>query len=198
MIPTIAPYLLPWVLTSFSREHSSIVIKVLEDITPALLDLLREGSIDLAIVALPVPKEKIRCVELFRESIFAVLPARHALARRKSIQLDELKDEPFLLLKEGHCFRESTIAACRKSHMTPNVVFESGQFATILAMVAAGMGVSAVPAMAVQAVDGCRYVRIASDRTARRIGAITMRQHFETRAQRVFLAHLIQACSERA
>jgi len=89
------------------------------------------------------------------------------------------------------------IAACRKSRVQPNVVFESGQFATILALVASGMGISAVPAMAIQAVEGCCYVPIASERSTRRIGAVMLPRHFATRAQRVFLKHLVQVCSTR-
>jgi LysR family hydrogen peroxide-inducible transcriptional activator len=195
VIPTIAPYLLPRVLNGFSREHPSIAIKVLEALTSALLDQLRDGAIDMAIVALPVPENKIRSVELFRESMFAALPAGHPRARRQTIGMNELKNEPFLLLKEGHCFRDSTIAACHKAHMNPKVVFESGQFSTILAMVSARMGVSAVPEMAVQPVEGCSFVRIAGDRSGRRIGAIMMRQHFETRAQRAFLDYLVKTLS---
>lgn len=192
LIPTIGPYLLPPVLTSFSRAHASIAINVVEDMTPALLERLHDGVIDLAVVALPAPGPWIASVELFWEPMFIVLPARHRLARQQTIRLAEVKDEPFLLLKEGHCFRDSTIGACRQARVKPNVIFESGQFATILAMVSAGAGISAVPAMAARPVKGCRYVRIADERAGRRVGAITLRQRFETRAQRVFLRHLAQ------
>jgi LysR family hydrogen peroxide-inducible transcriptional activator len=72
------------------------------------------------------------------------------------------------------------------------VVFESGQFATILAMVSAGMGVSALPAMAVQQVPGCRYVRITDKRSTRKIGLIKLKHHFETRAQRVLWSHIVE------
>jgi LysR family hydrogen peroxide-inducible transcriptional activator len=195
VIPTIGPYLLPPVLTSFSHEHASIVIKVMEDVTSALLDRLHEGAIDLAVVSLPVPGDWIRSMELFWEPMLVVLPAGHRHARRTAIRLSDLKDEPFLLLKEGHCFRESTITACRQARVQPNVVFESGQFATILAMVSAGVGISAVPAMAARPVKGCRYVRIAHEKAGRRVGVITLRRHFETRAQQVFLRHLSQVCS---
>jgi len=189
-IPTIAPYLFPRLLAGFSQQHRTIAIKIVEDITRVLLNSLDEGTIDLAIVALPVPGEKFRSVELFRESMYAVLPANHRLAARKAIKADELKKEPFLLLKEGHCFRDSVIAACRKSRLKPNVVFESGQFATILAMVSAGMGISAIPEMAVQTVEGCCYVPVQGQGFSRRIGVVMMRQHFETRAQQAFLQHL--------
>jgi LysR family hydrogen peroxide-inducible transcriptional activator len=189
-IPTIAPYLLPRVLAGFAREHPDVAVRVTEDITPALIARLDEGTVDAAIAALPVPGDNLRKLELFREPMYAVVPASHRLARRKMIGMEELKGEPFLLLKEGHCFRDSTIAACRSARMHPNVVFESGQFATILAMVSAGMGVSAVPAMAVEKGDGRRYIRIAGERASRRIGALTLRRRFETRALRAFLAHL--------
>jgi LysR family transcriptional regulator, hydrogen peroxide-inducible genes activator len=111
------------------------------------------------------------------------------------VRLIELKDEPFLLLKEGHGFRESTIMACRWARVRPNVVFESGQLATILAMVSAGAGISAVPAMAARPVKGCRYVRIVNEKAGRRVGAIMLRQHLETRAQQVLLRYLSRICS---
>jgi LysR family transcriptional regulator, hydrogen peroxide-inducible genes activator len=195
VIPTIAPYLLPPVLTGFARAHPGIAVKVVEDLTPALLDRLRGGAIDMAVVALPVRGNWIRSVELFWEPMFLVLPAQHAMAQREAIRLNEVKGEPFLLLKEGHCFRESAIAACRQARMQPNVVFESGQFATILAMVSAGAGISAVPAMAARPVKGCRYVRIANEKAGRSVGAVTLRRRFETRAQKVLLRHLAETCS---
>jgi len=194
VIPTIASYMLPRVLAGFSRRHSLVRVKVVEDITPALLERLHAGSVDMAMVALPVPGHEIASVELFDEPFFAVLPETHPRAHRKSVKLADLKDDPFLLLKEGHCFRDSIIAACRKSKVKPNVVFESGQFATILAMVSAGMGVSAVPAMAVQKTGGCRFIRIVGKRSTRTIGIVKLRNHFETRAQRVFLNHVAASC----
>ena len=117
-------------------------------------------------------------MELFEEKFYAVLPERHRLAQRKSVSLAELNREPFLLLKEGHCFRDSLIAACRKSKMSPNVIFESGQFATILAMVSAGMGVSAVPAMAVQPHPGCKFIPISGKHSTRKVGIVTLRNHY--------------------
>lgn len=194
VIPTIASYLLPRILMELSVEHKLVAIKVVEDITPALVSGLRQGSIDLALVALPVAGGDLVCSPLFDEGFFAVLPEMHPRARRKSIQLDDLRGEPFLLLKEGHCFRDSVIAACRESRVTPNVVFESGQFATILAMVASGMGISAVPAMAVQPVAGCTFVPIVGKRSRRRIGIVRLRHRFETRAQRAFLETVGRVC----
>ena len=158
IIPTIAAYLLPKLLKGFAARHPLTTVTIMEDITPTLVERLHDGTIDLAVAALPVPGSELECEELFEEQFYAVVPAKHRLASHKSISLTELNREPFLLLKEGHCFRDSLISACHKSKMTPSVVFESGQFATILAMVSAGMGVSAVPAMAVQPQAGCKFI----------------------------------------
>ena len=190
IIPTIAAYLLPKLLRGFTARHPHITVKIIEEITPALLERLQDGTVDMAVAALPVPGAELVSEELFEERFYAVVPEKHRLASRNSISLAELNREPFLLLKEGHCFRDGLIAACHKSKMTPSVVFESGQFATILAMVSAGMGVSAVPAMAVQPHSGCRFIPISGKHSCRKVGMITSRHHYQSRAQRLLMKQL--------
>jgi LysR family hydrogen peroxide-inducible transcriptional activator len=150
----------------------------------------------MAVVAVPVAGSELASEELFEEKFYAVLPEKHPRTSRASISLAELNREPFLLLKEGHCFRDSLIDACHKSKMTPSVVFESGQFATILAMVSAGMGVSAVPAMAVQPHKGCKFIPIAGKHSTRKVGIVTSRHHYQSRAQRLLLEQMRDACCE--
>jgi LysR family hydrogen peroxide-inducible transcriptional activator len=198
VIPTIAPYLLPAVLSSFSREHPGITINVAEEVTSVLLERLHAGAIDLAVLTLPVPGNELICERLFDEALYAALPTSHRLAVRASVGLQEIASEPFLLLKEGHCFRDNAISACRRSRLTPNVTFESGQFTTILAMVSAGMGVSIVPQMAIQRVEGCRFVRLEGERNCRKIGTVRLKSHFSTRAQQAFLAHLSLVAQKRS
>lgn len=194
IIPTIGAYLLPKLLQGFSARHPLVAVKIVEDITPVLLERLHQGTLDMAVVALPIAGGDLVTLELFEESFYAVLPERHRKAARKSISLAELNQEPFLLLKEGHCFRDSLIAACHQSQMTPKVAFESGQFATILAMVSAGMGVSAVPAMAVQAYSGCKFVPIAGQHSTRKVGVVSQRHHYKTLAQRRLMEQIVNAC----
>ncbi len=198
IIPTIAAYLLPRLLNGFTVRHPLITINIVEDITPTLLQRLHDGTIDMAVAALPIAGNELTCVELFEERFYAVLPEKHRLASRSSISLAELNREPFLLLKEGHCFRDSLIAACQKSRMSPSIVFESGQFATILAMVSAGMGVSAVPAMAVQATPGCKFIPISGKHSTRTVGIVTSRNHYQGRAQRLLINQMRDACEEHA
>ncbi|HEY3927863.1 MAG TPA: LysR substrate-binding domain-containing protein [Candidatus Koribacter sp.] len=198
IIPTIAAYLLPRLLDGFAVRHPRVSVKIVEDITPTLLQRLHDGTIDMAIVALPIEGSELISEELFEEKFYAVVPEKHRRAGRRSISLADLNREPFLLLKEGHCFRDSVIAACHKSKMSPSVVFESGQFATILAMVSAGMGVSAVPAMAVQPYAGCKFIPIMGKHSTRKVGIVTARHHYQSRAQRLLMKQMREACGTRA
>jgi LysR family hydrogen peroxide-inducible transcriptional activator len=197
-IPTVAPYLLPSILSGFARQHPRVSVSVVEEITPTLLERLHAGTIDLALLALPVEGDELITTELTQESLFAVLPEKHPLASRRSITLDDIGGEPFLLLKEGHCFRDNALQACRQSRINPSIVFESGQFATILAMVSAGMGVSVVPQMAVSETRGCRFVLIGDKRSRRRIGVVRLKYRYPTRAQLALLEHLQKSVMARA
>ena len=196
IIPTIAAYLLPRLLNDFTVRHPLITIKIIEDITPTLVQRLHDGTVDMAVAALPIAASELASVALFEEQFYAVLPEKHRFATRLSISLAELNREPFLLLKEGHCFRDSVIAACNKLKMSPSIVFESGQFATILAMVSAGMGVSAVPAMAVQPQAGCKFIPISGKHSTRIVGIVTSRHHYQSRAQRLLMKQMRDACGQ--
>ena len=191
VIPTIAPYFLPSRITLFSRKYPKAGITVTEDITVRLMDQLRAGLIDLAIIALPTRGHDFECFPLLTERLFAVLPKNHVLARKRSLMLKELREEPFLLLRDGHCFRETAMEACKHARILPHIVFESGQFSSILAMVSAGLGISIVPEMALDRRPDCNYVLIEDQKASRTIGVATLRGHFLSRLQRAFVDHLL-------
>ena len=190
VIPTIAPYFLPQRLTSFTRQFAQARVTVVEEITPVLLDRLRASTIDVAILALPIRGHEFDTFALLTERLFAALPKKHALAGRRSLNLKDLRKEPFLLLRDGHCFRDTAIAACDRARLNPQIIFESGQFSSILSMVSTGMGVSIVPEMAVEKDPRCRYVRIADDEATRTVGTTVLRGRSLTRLHHAFLAHL--------
>jgi LysR family hydrogen peroxide-inducible transcriptional activator len=189
-IPTIAPYFLPAHLASFARKFPRVQVSVVEELTHDLLDRIQHGTVDLALLALPVPAANYLCQELFRERLYLVVPENHRLASQRKAHLKQIEDDPFLLLKEGHCFRENTLSACGRARVQPNVVFESGQFTTIIAMVAAGTGVSVVPEMAIEKRDHCRFIPLADENAFRRIGIVQLKQHFRSLVHRAFLKHL--------
>lgn len=189
-IPTVAPYWLPPRLAAFSRKFPKIQLTIAEEITPILLDRLRVGSVDLAILALPIRGHEFDAHPLFTERLFAALPKKHKFARRPSVHLADLRPDPFLFLRDGHCFRDTAVAACDRARLDPHVVFESGHLYSLLAMVGAGMGVSLVPEMAVDKSKPCRFVRIADPQAARTIAAVVLRGRSLSRASRALLAHL--------
>jgi len=196
VIPTVAPYFLPQRLTAFSRKFPQVQLTVVEEITPVLLDRLRSCTIDVAILALPLRGHEFETFALLTERLFAAIPKKHRLASRPSLSLKDLRAEPFLLLRDGHCFRDTAVAACDRARLHPQIVFESGQFSSLLSMVGAGMGVSIVPEMAVEKKSQCRYIRIADDQAVRTIGAAVLRGRSLTRAHNAFLVHL-RASSSR-
>jgi LysR family hydrogen peroxide-inducible transcriptional activator len=132
---------------------------------------------------------------LLAEKLFAVLPLIHPLSGRRAVSLAELREEPFLLLRDGHCFRETAVKACRRAHLNPQIVFESGNFTSLLSMVDAGLGVSIVPEMAVEKRAGCCFVALEDERAARTIDAVILKGRFATRVQDAFLAHLCATSS---
>jgi LysR family hydrogen peroxide-inducible transcriptional activator len=190
VIPTIAPYFLPPQLSAFTRQFPQAQLTVVEEITPVLLDRLRAGTVDVAILALPIRGHEFDAFPLLTERLFAALPTKHALGRRSSLSLKDLRKEPFLLLRDGHCFRDTAVAACDRARLNPQIVFESGQFSSILSMVGTGMGVSIVPEMAVEKNSRCRYVRIADDQATRTVGAVVLRGRSLTRLHHAFLTHV--------
>src|SRR5207302_862339 len=167
-----------------------VQVSVVEEVTSELLNRIQAGVVDLALLALPVPASHCLSHELFRERLYVVLPVNHCLASLPRVHLKQIENDPFLLLKEGHCFRENTLSACGRARLQPNVMFESGQFATILAMVAAGTGVSIVPEMAIERREGCSFVPLADENAYRRVGVVQLKQHFRSRSHCAFLRQL--------
>jgi LysR family hydrogen peroxide-inducible transcriptional activator len=112
--------------------------------------------------------------------------------------LKELRDEPFLLLRDDHCFRETAIEICKRARLLPRVIFESGQFSSIVGMVGAGLGISIVPEMALEQRPDCSFVLIADERASRTIGVATLKGHFLSRVQKAFVMHLRANAQARA
>jgi LysR family hydrogen peroxide-inducible transcriptional activator len=197
VIPTIAPYFLPSRIAVFSRKYPQASITVVEDVTVHLLDRLRGGLVDMAVMALPARGHDLQCFPLLTERLFAILPKGHELSRRRSVLMKELRHEPFLLLRDDHCFRETAIEVCKRARIMPQIVFESGQFSSILGMVSAGLGISVAPEMALERRADCSFVLIADERASRTVGVAALKGHFLSRAPQAFLAHLCSQAQNR-
>jgi LysR family transcriptional regulator, hydrogen peroxide-inducible genes activator len=190
-IPTIAPYLMPRYTTAFAKRYPEAKLRIVEETTPILVESLRDLSIDLAILALPLRHKDLELFPLRTEPLFAVLPKNHPLAATESLALKDLRGESFVMLRDGHCFRGLSIAACTRARVTPRIAFESGQFSSLFGMVAAGVGISLAPEMAIDRYAGCRYVRLSDARATRTIVAAIRRARSFNRVQQAFLSGII-------
>jgi LysR family hydrogen peroxide-inducible transcriptional activator len=192
VIPTIAPYFMPSRVARFTQKFPDASLRIIEETTPILVEGVRNLSLDLAIMSLPLKHREFEIIPLHKERLYAVLPRDHSLAKRKEILLGDLRTEPFVLLRDSHCFHDIAVAACQRARINPRVAFESGQFSSLLGMVSAGVGVSIVPAMAVDEASDRTFVRIADQRAFRTVVAVVLRGRSLNRVQRAFLTHLRQ------
>lgn len=190
VIPTVAPYLMPAYAAAFAKKYPDAKLRIVEDTTSALVAGLRDLSIDVAILALPLRHKDLKLFSIRTEPLFAVLKRNHRLAPAKSLSLKDLRGESFVMLRDGHCFRDLSMAACTHARITPNIAFESGQFSSVLGMVAAGVGISLIPEMAIDRNIGCRYVRLTDTQATRTIVAAIVRGRSFNRVQRAFASSL--------
>jgi LysR family hydrogen peroxide-inducible transcriptional activator len=155
VIYTIGPYLLPDLVRQAIRMTPQMPLMLQENFTVKLLEMLRTGEIDCAIMAEPFPDTGLAIAPLYDEPFLAAVPSNHPLAAHKAIQAEELKKETMLLLGTGHCFRDHVLEVCpefaRFSSDAEGIrkSFEGSSLETIKHMVAAGMGVTLVPRLSV-------------------------------------------------
>jgi LysR family hydrogen peroxide-inducible transcriptional activator len=157
VIYTIAPYLLPDLVRQVITRTPQMPLMLQENFTVKLLEMLRTGEIDCAILAEPFPDAGLALAPLYDEPFFAAVPSSHPLARQKQVSADELKNETMLLLGNGHCFRDHVLEVCPEfARFASNAEgirksFEGSSLETIKHMVAAGMGITLVPRLSVPA-----------------------------------------------
>src|SRR3984885_8624634 len=149
VIPTVAPYLIPSYTAAFTKKYPDAKLRIVEETTSVLVEGLRDLSIDVAILALPLRHKDLELFPIRTEPLFAVMRRDHPHASAESLALKDLRGESFVMLRDGHCFRDISIATCTRARITPNIAFESGQFSSLLGMVATGIGVSLIPEMAI-------------------------------------------------
>ena len=155
VIYTIGPYLLPDLVRQMINATPQMPLMLQENFTVKLLEMLRNGEIDCAILAEPFPDAGLAVAELYDEPFMAAVPANHPLAAKKNVSSEVLKKETMLLLGAGHCFRDHVLEVCpefaRFSSNAEGIAksFEGSSLETIKHMVAAGMGVTLVPRLSV-------------------------------------------------
>ena len=183
-IPTLSPFLLPWLLPVLKKDHADLEPVVIEAVTDDLLRALTEHRLDAAFVALPVGAADLAAIALFEEPFWLAVPDTHALAKRDSVSVDELKTDTLLLLADGHCLRDQALEVCRRPHAAAGGDFAATGLETLRRMVAGGLGLTLLPAMALENPggdeDGLHTLRLAEG-GSRTIGLVHRRSYPDMR-----------------
>lgn len=177
IIPTIAPYLLPKVLPVVKQQYPNFRMTIVENQTERLLEQVRYGHIDTAIIALPYPVEGLHSFEFWSEDFYAVFPSNDPHANLKTINADELATANLMLLGEGHCLTDQALSVCHfdKDAMKSN--FSDASLNTLIQMALANMGTTLVPQMALSQLHlqnrDVKAVPLAEEGPHRRIAFVT-------------------------
>lgn len=153
-LPITGSHILPLVLPVFQNRYPDIEVVLVEETTTHLESLTSNGQTDICLLSLPIGEPSLTYQILIEEEICLAVPPQHPLAvtshprqSETGIQIRELAQEPFILLKKGQGFRQIVLDLCQQAGFTPKVVFESGNIETVQSLVAAGMGIAFVPQM---------------------------------------------------
>lgn len=171
IIPTVAPYLLPKILGPIKKAFPKLRIQLTEAQTAVITRMLREGELDAMILALPVDEENLKQVKLYTEPFYFAASRSHPKANRKWVTLDDLDHEQVLLLEDGHCLRDQALEVCSSHNAVENTNFRATSIETLRQMVAANVGITLMPELAITHRNGpVRYLPFKGDEPHRDIG----------------------------
>jgi LysR family hydrogen peroxide-inducible transcriptional activator len=149
VIPTVAPYLLPKILGPIRKELPNLKTQLTEGQTAVISRMLRDGDLDAVILALPLEEDNMVEVKLYEEPFYLAVSRNHPKAGRKHVNVDDLDEEQVLLLEDGHCLRDQALEVCNSHNAVENTNFRATSLETLRQMVAADVGITLMPALAV-------------------------------------------------
>jgi len=151
VIPTIAPFLLPRILTEMQQRYGKNKLFIREDLSPNLIDLLNRGQLDVLVFALPYDTGKFEIEPLFSDPLVLCLPHDHQLNEKQEVSLRDIKQQDILLLEDGHCLRDQTLKSCNMEPDNMSIPYQATSLNTLVQMVVNNIGITLLPEMAVKA-----------------------------------------------
>jgi LysR family hydrogen peroxide-inducible transcriptional activator len=149
IFPTLGPYLLPHIVQPLHERFPDLEALLSEEKSELLVEQLRDGELDVAILALPVQEEGFEQAPLFREDFVLAAPSGHRLAGSEPLKSADLAGETIMLLNEGHCLRDQALEVCQSNGAEERIGFRATSLETLRHMVAAGGGITLLPELAV-------------------------------------------------
>ena len=150
IFPTLAPYFLPHVIPEIRRRFPRLTLRLFEEKTEQILEMLVQGRLDAGLLALPAGGDQIVARKLFEEAFVVAMPEGHPLSRRKSLSLADLEDQELLLLEDGHCLRDQALEVCHMAGAHERLDFHATSMETLRQMVAANTGITLLPTLAIK------------------------------------------------
>lgn len=197
LIPTVAPYLLPYIMPAIRHHCPKLKLWLHEHQTQVLLDKLRHAELDLLILALPVDTDEFAELDLFNEPFQLAVPGTEQLASQPLISLQDLHHREMLLLEEGHCLRNQALDVCFMAGASENIAFHASSLETLRHMVGEGMGITFMPELAVPAKqakkDPIRYLSFRNPKPSRRIGMLFRKNSYRQTTFATLQKIIIQA-----
>ncbi|WP_392551797.1 DNA-binding transcriptional regulator OxyR [Orbus wheelerorum] len=148
LIPTLAPYLLPHIISLLHDAYPSLELYLHEAQTHVLVSQLEQGKLDCVILAQVKETNPFIELQLFDEPMFLAVPASNPLAKQKTVNLSALRGEKFLMLEDGHCLRDHAMGYCFQSGIEEDKRFRATSLETLRSMISAGRGITLFPELA--------------------------------------------------
>ncbi|MXX05411.1 MAG: hydrogen peroxide-inducible genes activator [Gammaproteobacteria bacterium] len=202
VIPTIGPFLLPRMLGELRQAYGKLRLYLKEEISSRLAVMLKQGKLDVLVLAFPYPLRDMETVTLFEDEFLLCMPSGHALEKQQSVRQKQLRGESLLLLEEGHCLRDHALEACELQSAETNLVYQGTSLHTLVQMVAGGLGLTLLPAMAVAGDvlgdTGLPLRRFSSEKVSRRIGMAWRKSDPRRDEYRILAEFITKRCSPSA
>jgi LysR family transcriptional regulator, hydrogen peroxide-inducible genes activator len=180
VIPTISPYLIPKIDKALSQGFGGRKVSLIESQTKELINLIKDGALDAAILSTPIVEKGLEEIEIFDEPFFLAVNKSHRLAQKKKVSLSDLRNEKLLLLGEGHCLRNQALEICSLPQTDNNIDLTATSIETLRSMIAVGEGVTLIPKLAVKRSGNVTYLPLAESSAKRSIGIIYRRSFYDS------------------
>ena len=153
IIPTISPYFLPLVLPKIQKEFSNLQLKIEEGQSQILTNRVKEGDLDMAILALPYDLQDLMSFKFWEEDFFWVSHSQNKNAGKSEIRASELEHSELMLLEDGHCLKDHILDACNIDSSS-QYSLKASSLNTLIQLVKGKMGTTLVPEMALKELVG--------------------------------------------
>ncbi|GLS84070.1 hydrogen peroxide-inducible genes activator [Paraferrimonas haliotis] len=153
VIPTIGPYLLPIVLPAIKQEYPQLKLKLVEEQSHRIVEMVRSGELDCAILALPYDTQGLHAFEFWQEDFYLLTHESSSLASSKGVTTEAMDNIELLLLKDGHCLKDHALAACKLSNSSDHYSLSATSLPTLVQMVAGELGATLIPKIALEQVN---------------------------------------------